>query len=277
MKAVITAAGRGTRLFPMTKEMPKEMMPIFSRINGKKQVLPLLQLIFEQLYSCGTRNYCFVVGREKRSIKDHFTLEQNFLKKATDKDISLFENFYEKIANSKILWANQNQPKGFGDAVKHAEKFVGGESFVVHAGDVSVLTKSKHPIMRLRKIGASDSKISAVLLFRKVHDPERHGVPTLEKISTDKYRVNKVVEKPKHPKSKLGLLPLYYFSPTIFQILKKLKPGINNEYQLTDAIQDLIEKGHQVLAIPLEKSEKILDVGTVDSFWLAQKDSFKYA
>ena len=73
-KVVITAAGKGTRLLPFTKEMPKEMMPVFSKIFTKKRVvLPLLQYIYEQLYSMNFRDYCFVVGREKRSIEDHFT------------------------------------------------------------------------------------------------------------------------------------------------------------------------------------------------------------
>ena len=80
-KVVITAAGRGTRLLPFTKEMPKEMMPIFSNIStNKKIVLPLLQYVYEQLYSMNFRDYCFVVGREKRSIEDHFTPHEMYLR-----------------------------------------------------------------------------------------------------------------------------------------------------------------------------------------------------
>ena len=79
-KVVITAAGKGTRLLPLTKEMPKEMMPIFSKnSDGGRVVLPLLQFVYEQLYSMGFRDYCFVVGREKRAIEDHFTPHETFL------------------------------------------------------------------------------------------------------------------------------------------------------------------------------------------------------
>ena len=85
MKVVITAAGKGTRLLPMTKELPKEMMPVFSELNGKKYVLPLLQLIFEQLFESGIKEYCFVVGRGKRSIEDHFTPDNYFLKNTSKK------------------------------------------------------------------------------------------------------------------------------------------------------------------------------------------------
>ena len=80
IKSVITAAGKGTRLLPITKELPKEMMPIFSRIYGNERVvIPVLQYIFEQLYICNLRDYCFVVGREKRSIEDHFTPHETFV------------------------------------------------------------------------------------------------------------------------------------------------------------------------------------------------------
>ena len=80
IKTVLTAAGRGTRLLPFTKEMPKEMMPIFTKIhNNQRSVIPLLQYIFEQFYSMKIRDFCFVVGRDKRSIKDHFTLDNNHI------------------------------------------------------------------------------------------------------------------------------------------------------------------------------------------------------
>ena len=121
-----------------------------------------------------------------------------------------------------------------------------------------------------------DKDVSAVLLFRKVDDPERHGVPTLEKISNKKFIVKKVVEKPKKPSSNLGLMPIYYFKPKIFEKLKKIKLGKGNEFQLTDAIQELISSGEKVLAIPLLEKEKVLDVGTVESYMESQITSFRY-
>ena len=275
IKAVITAAGKGTRLLPMTKEMPKEMMPIYSKINSKRVILPLLQLIFEQLYTCKIRDYCFVVGREKRAIEDHFTPDHTYLREISSDNKTILSTFYKKLENSHLLWVNQNSPKGFGDAVKQTERYIGKNNFVVHAGDVSILGKLQHPIMRMKEIGKEPS-VSAVLLFRKVNDPTRHGVPTLEKISNTEFLVKKVIEKPKKPKSNFGLMPLYYFTPKIFEKLKQIKPGINGEYQLTDAIQALIQDGEKVLAIPLNKTDKVLDVGTVDSYIQAQKSSYSY-
>ena len=276
MKVVITAAGKGTRLLPMTKELPKEMMPVFSKLNGKKYVLPLLQLIFEQLFESDIKEYCFVVGRGKRSIEDHFTPDNSFLKNTSKKNKIEITNFYKKIQNADLFWINQNEPKGFGDAVKNSEKFIGGNDFIVHAGDVAIIGSKIHPVKRLIEAG-KDPNVSAVLLFRKVSDPERHGVPTLEKISSKKFIVKKVIEKPKNPTSNLGLMPIYYFKPKIFEKLKKIKLGKGNEFQLTDAIQELIKSGEKVLAIPLLEKEKVLDVGTVESYMESQITSFRYA
>ena len=227
MKVVITAAGKGTRLLPMTKELPKEMMPVFSELNGKKYVLPLLQLIFEQLFESGIKEYCFVVGRGKRSIEDHFTPDNYFLKNTSKKNKIEIVNFYKKINNADLFWINQNEPKGFGDAVRNSNKFIGNNDFIVHAGDVAIIGSKIHPVKRLIDAG-KDKDVSAVLLFRKVDDPERHGVPTLEKISNKKFIVKKVVEKPKKPSSNLGLMPIYYFKPKIFEKLKKIKLGKGN-------------------------------------------------
>ena len=275
MKVVITAAGKGTRLLPMTKELPKEMMPVFSELNGKKYVLPLLQLIFEQLFVSGIKEYCFVVGRGKRSIEDHFTPDNSFLKNTSKKNKIEIVNFYKKINNADLFWINQNEPKGFGDAVRNSNKFIGNNDFIVHAGDVAIIGSKIHPVKRLIDAG-KDEDVSAVLLFRKVDDPERHGVPTLEKISNKKFIVKKVVEKPKKPSSNLGLMPIYYFKPKIFEKLKKIKLGKGNEFQLTDAIQELISSGEKVLAIPLLDKEKVLDVGTVESYMASQITSFRY-
>ncbi|MDP7194606.1 MAG: sugar phosphate nucleotidyltransferase, partial [SAR202 cluster bacterium] len=146
---IITAAGKGTRLLPFTKEIPKEMMPIFSKTYTKqKTVLPLLQYIFEQLYSMNFRDYCFVVGREKRSIEDHFTPHETYLKDLVGNYKESMKKFYQKLENSHLVWINQNKPLGFGDAVKRTERYVGKEDFIVHAGDVTILSKNKHPILR---------------------------------------------------------------------------------------------------------------------------------
>ena len=277
-KVVITAAGKGTRLLPFTKEMPKEMMPVFSKIFTKKRVvLPLLQYIYEQLYSMNFRDYCFVVGREKRSIEDHFTPHETYLRELAGEEKKLITNFYKKLEKSHLVWINQNKPLGFGDAVKRAQRYVGNEDFIVHAGDVTILSKQKHPILRLMDVAKKNPNAKAILVCKKISDYKRYGVPTVEIISNNLFLVNEVIEKPNKPKSNLGILPLYYFRSDIFSSLAKIKPGKGKEFQLTDAIQNLIKENKQVLAISLNKNEDEVDVGTVESYKNSQEITFRKA
>jgi len=277
-KVVITAAGRGTRLLPFTKEMPKEMVPIFSSVfTSGRIVLPLLQYVYEQLYSMNFRDYCFVVGREKRSIEDHFTPHEAYLKELSGDYKKNMKKFYEKLEKSHLVWINQNKPLGFGDAVKRAERYVGEGDFIVHAGDVTILSNTKHPILRLIETSKKNPDVKAILLCKEIKDFQRYGVPTVSKISSNLFSVNEVVEKPQKPKSNLGILPLYYFKSDIFSSLKKIKPGKGKEFQLTDAIQNLIDEKEKVLAISLNKNEEEVDVGTVESYRNAQDVTFRKA
>ena len=277
-KIVITAAGKGTRLLPFTKEMPKEMMPIFSSVFTKNRVVsPLVQYIYEQLHSIGFRDYCFVVGREKRSIEDHFTPHETYLRDLAGDYKKIMTKFYQKLEKSHLVWINQNKPLGFGDAVRRAERYVGKEDFIVHAGDVTILSKNKHPVLRLMETAKKNPDAKAILLCKKVIDSKRYGVPTVNKLSNNLFIVKEVVEKPKKPKSEFGILPLYYFKSDIFSSLKKIKLGKGKEFQLTDAIQNLLQEKQKVLAIILNKNEEEVDVGTVESYRNAQEITFRKA
>jgi len=278
IKVVITAAGKGTRLLPFTKEIPKEMMPIFSNVfRNKKVVLPLLQYVYEQLYSMNFRDYCFIVGREKRSIEDHFTPHETYLRDLVGDYKKIMSKFYQKLENSHLVWINQNRPLGFGDAIRRAERYVGKEDFIVHAGDVAILSNSKHPVLRLMETAKKNPDVKAILLCKKIKDSKRYGVPTVNRLSNNLFNVKEVVEKPDKPKSEFGILPLYYFRSDIFSSLKKIKPGKGKEFQLTDAIQKMIQEKQKVLAITLDKNEKEVDVGTVESYRNAQDITFRKA
>jgi UTP--glucose-1-phosphate uridylyltransferase len=187
------------------------------------------------------------------------------------------KQFYEKLERSHLVWINQNKPLGFGDAVKCAERYVGKEDFIVHAGDVTILSRNKHPVLRLMEVSKKNPDAKAILLCKKVKDLKRYGVPTINKLSDDLFSVEEVIEKPDKPKSEFGILPLYYFKSEIFPSLKKIKLGKGKEFQLTDAIQNLIQQKHQVLAIPLKKNEEEVDVGTVESYRNAQDITFRKA
>ena len=278
IKTVLTAAGRGTRLLPFTKEMPKEMMPIFTKIHGNhRSVIPLLQYIFEQFYSIKIRDYCFVVGRDKRSIKDHFAIQQSYLNELSVDRKKTMSDFYKKLKNCHLTWINQHKPLGFGDAVKRVEKFVGKQDFILHAGDISIVSRFKHPILRLIDTAKKNPDASAILVCKKVKDTKRYGIIQIKNRTSQVYLVEGVEEKPVRPKSNLGILALYYFKPEIFASLKKTKRGKNNELQLTDGIQHMINDGKKVLAIPLTADDTEIDVGTVESYRDAQISSYKRA
>ena len=218
-----------------------------------------------------------MVGREKRSIEDHFTPDEAYLSELSKKHKSLMTNFYKRLEKSHLIWTNQNKPLGFGDAVKRAEKYIGSDNFIVHGGDVSIIGDSKHPVLRLIKTAKDDPSIAAVLLCKKITDPKRYGVPQVKKISSSVYLVEKVEEKPNRPKSNLGILPIYFFKPKIFESLKNIKPDKNNELQLTDAIQNLIELGEKVVAIPIKSNEIEIDIGTAETYQHALETSYKIA
>ena len=266
IKAVITAAGRGTRLLPLTKSLPKEMLPIFSTGNKNKLLVPLLQHIFEELYKQNFRDYCVVVGREQRSIKDHFTYDDLQLKEIAKNYQVILKKFYKKIEKSNLLWINQKDPLGFGDAVRRTEKFVGNDDMILHAGDFTVLGHNRHPISRMIDTVKNNPDILCVLLCKKVKDTKRYGVLEIKKNTKTLFEVKGVEEKPDKPKSNYAIMPLYYFKPIIFRYLKKIKKGKGGEYQLTDAIQKLIEDGGKVLAIPLLEQEEEIDIGTPELY-----------
>ena len=188
-KCVITAAGKGTRLLPFTKELPKEMMPIFTHHNNQRKVVPLLQLIFEQMYENGLREYCFIVSKEKRSIEDYFTPDNLYLKELADKNKNLISNFYKKIEKSNLSWINQQKPLGFGDAVRKSERFVGNDDFIVHAGDAAIIGKNVHPIKRFLNLLKKNKEIDCMFLCKEVSDNKRFGVPEIKKVSKSVFKV----------------------------------------------------------------------------------------
>ncbi len=264
-KIVISAAGLGTRLLPITKEIPKEMMPLFLRDkNSGVVVKPLIQIIFEQFFQQGLREYCIIVGRQKRIIQDHFMIDEEFLKKFEKKSEYKqdLKNFYSMLNKSKIFWAKQSEPKGFGDAVKYSESFVGNDDFLVIAGD-TLIPKGDKVIKKLMNAKLK-GKNDAILLLKEVPDPRRFGVAVINQ-TKNKDIITNVEEKPKNPKSNLSIVALYRFGPSIFKALNEIQSG-QKELQLTDAIQKLIDWGGNVSAIHLNENDRVIDIGTADSY-----------
>ena len=262
-KIVIPAGGLGTRLLPITKEIPKEMMPLFLHgKNGEIIVKPLIQIIYEKFFKFGLREYCIIVGKQKRTIEDHFKSNQEFLKNF-NKNSNFrtdLEKFYFMLNKSKISWVNQPNPKGFGDAVKHAKSFVGNEDFLVTAGD-TLLPTGDRIIKKLLKSKLKE-KNDAIILLKKVKNPKRFGVAVVNK---NKMEVINVEEKPEYPKSNLSIVALYRFRPSIIKALNEIKPK-KTELQLTSGIQKLIDWGGNVSSIILDNKDEVIDIGTGESY-----------
>lgn len=280
-KTVIPSAGLGTRLLPATMEQPKEMLPIFARGNdGQIYVKPLLQLVFEQLYSGGMREFCFITGKTKRAIEDHFTQNYEFITMLKRKNKNYLaedlEAFYRKLDDSRIVWVNQPEPKGFGEAVHRSHSFVGNEEFLVHAGDTYIVTEDCDHLKRLMKTH-QETGADATLLLQKIEDPRQYGVVEVERLGGEIFKVNKAVEKPEKPTSKIAIMPIYIFKPIIFKALEEVPPGKGGEIQLTDGIQMLIDWKLKVNAIELKPDEKRLDIGNPETYWDAIKLSYQYA
>jgi len=279
-KVIVPAAGLGTRLFPATKEQPKEMLPIFCTLaDGDIGVKPLLQLVFEQLYDVGFREFCFVVGRGKRSIEDHFTpdsdcvvmlKEQGKISQASD-----LESFYHKLKTSTMIWVNQPEPKGFGDSVLMAQPFVQNENCLVHAGDTYILSGGAEHL-RLLMETSKRFKADVAFVVREVADASQYGVIEGEEISEGVYRVRAAMEKPEKPPTNLAIIAIYGFDPVVFKALEKTVPGKKGEIQLTDAIQKLIDWGLNVCAVRLNHNDAWLDIGSPETYWDALSLSYQY-
>ena len=274
-KIVITAAGKGTRLFPLTKETPKEMMPIYVKSSKKaKPVLkPILHVIFDSAYDLGIHDFCFVVGRGKRSIEDHFLISEN--EKQEMKKNQEIREYFTKLQNSNLTYVQQPSPKGFGDAVLKAKSFVNNDNFLLHAGDDAILShKNKH----LQRLESAFLKYNAeaAFLVKKIPDPRAYGVIEGIELSKKIFKVTNFEEKPKKPKSNLASIGIYLFKPSIFEILKKTKPDKNGEVQLADALKKIVKTGCTIIAVELNNNEKRVDVGTPESYVDCIRESYEF-
>ena len=269
-KAVIPAAGLGTRLLPITKELPKEMLPVVALSKkGELCLKPMLQAVFEQLYGADFREFAFIVGRGKRAIEDHFSPDESFIQNLRNKNkkspAEELQEFYEKINNSSIVFINQPKPKGFGDAVGRAALFTGEEKFLIQAGDDLIISKNNNHLKRAAKT-FEEYDADAIFLLEEVPDPGKYGVITGKEIKPGIFKVASIIEKPLMPLSNLAIVALYIFKPIIYEAIKKVKPDKNGEIQLTDALKLLVSWNCKVYGLKLKSNERRIDIGTAESY-----------
>ncbi|OZM56401.1 UTP--glucose-1-phosphate uridylyltransferase [Lottiidibacillus patelloidae] len=234
-KAIIPAAGLGTRFLPATKAMPKEMLPIVDK--------PTIQYIVEEAVESGIEDIIIVTGKGKRAIEDHFDnafeLEQNLIEK---KKFELLEEVNKATNLVDIHYIRQKEPKGLGHAVWSARKFIGNEPFAVLLGDDIV--QAEKPCLR-QLMDEFEQTYSSIIGVQTVPSEETHRYGIIDPQSNvDRlYQVNQFVEKPKQgtAPSNLAIMGRYILTPEIFMFLEKQETGAGGEIQLTDAIQQLNE------------------------------------
>ena len=254
-KAVIPAAGLGTRVLPATKAQPKEMLVIVDK--------PSLQYIVEELVESGITDIVIVTGRNKNSIEDHFDFSyelENTLQK--ENKIGLLEKVEKLSSMANIFYVRQNHPLGLGHAILKAKPFIGDEPFVIALGDDIVYNPerpvAKQLIENYEKYGASIVGCQEVAL----EDVSKYGVvkPT-ENLDKNTVAISDFVEKPSKEEapSRLACLGRYLLDGKIFDYLEETKAGKGGEIQLTDAILKMLQGGEKVVAY--EFQGKRYDIG----------------
>lgn len=235
-KAVIPAAGLGTRFLPATKAQPKEMLPIVDK--------PTIQYIIEEAVESGIEDIIIVTGRSKRAIEDHFdkSVELEMLLERTGKHEML--EIVENISNLvDIHYVRQKEPLGLGHAVLCAKKFIGNEPFAVLLGDDIV--DSEVPALK-QMIDQYNGVQSSILGCNEVPRSEvnKYGIVNYSEKSGDLYKVESLVEKPEieEAPSTQAIVGRYILSPAIFELLEDVSPDKKGEIQLTDAIDRLLGK-----------------------------------
>ena len=270
MKCIITVGGLGTRLLPLTKEIPKEMLPIYDKNKKGKLILkPILQVIFESLYDYNIRDFCFIVGRTKRAVKDHFTPNVDLLallKKEKKMELrSQLNDFFKKLKRTKLVFVTQAKPVGFGNAIEYGKKFVTNDYFLLHAGDDIVISKENSHLRRLEN-SFKKYKADIACLIEEVEDPSQYGVVSGTILENGIIDIKEIVEKPKKPKSKNAIIAIYIFKPKIFKYLSLVKKQSSPQNQLSDAFEMALKKGDKMIGVVLKKNEKRVDIGTPETY-----------
>lgn len=234
-KAIIPAAGLGTRFLPATKAQPKEMLPIVDK--------PTIQYIVEEAIMSGIEDIIIISGRSKRAIEDHFDksyeLEQELKNKGKDELLKQVQDI-SNLAN--IHYIRQKEAKGLGHAIYCAKSFIGNEPFAVLLGDDIV--DSEVPCLK-QLIDVYNEYKTTVLGVQPVseEDVSKYGIVSCKLVDERVYKVKDVVEKPDRESapSNIAILGRYIITPQIFEHLENVKPGKGGEIQLTDALKSLIQ------------------------------------
>lgn len=257
-KAVIPAAGFGTRFLPATKSQPKEMLPIIDT--------PVIQLVVEEAVNAGITDILMIIGKGKRAIEEHFDrnfeLESQLTEKKKWNELKSIRAI-TSMANIHFIW--QKELNGLGDAIRYAKFHVNNEPFAVLLGDTLLESNDGPVTMQLLKIFNNFGKSVVALEEVPSLNVNRYGIISGKTIDGQLLLLDDLIEKPTpgNAPSNLAVASRYIFTPEIFDYLEKLKPGLNNELQLTDAMRAMV-KDHQMYGWKFEG--KRYDIGSKIDF-----------
>ena len=266
-KAIVPAAGLGTRLLPATKSQPKEMLPV-----GRK---PAVQYVVEELQAAGLRQILLITGRRKRAIEDHFDSDPELisaLEQAGNEPVLADLAYLE--GKSRFFYTRQSSPQGLGDAISLGADFVDNDDCAVALGDSLIAADDPAAPLRAMMEAHIHLGAAAIVAVEKVPLEEafRYGIVSIDGAEPppgEPVTVTDIVEKPplRTAPTTLAVAARYVFSPAIFDALKHTLPGKRGEIQLTDAIKLLIRMGEPVYAWLLSPDQRRYDVGNFESYF----------
>ncbi len=237
-KAVIPAAGFGTRMLPASKSVPKEMLPIYDK--------PTLHHIVKEVVDSGITDILIIISKDKGSIEDYFDVNFELEYELNKKSSEISREIHELSKMANIYTIRQKKKNGLGDAIKYAESFVGDEPFAILLGDDIIYNTSDELPCIKQMADIYEREESPILGVQEVswEDVDKYGIVNAVKTSDRITEVESLVEKPSREEAttNLAILGRYIVTPDIFPILHETKPGKNNEIQLTDALNKLAEK-----------------------------------
>ncbi|HHH40448.1 MAG TPA: hypothetical protein ENK56_00405 [Chloroflexi bacterium] len=266
-KAIVPAAGWGTRLLPATKSQPKEMLPV-----GRK---PAVQYVVEELQAAGVHQILIITGRRKRAIEDHFDADPDLVRVLREAgNEALIEALSYIEAGTQFFYTRQSTPQGLGHAISLGASFVDGEDCIVALGDSLLWGPDPAAPLRAMMQAHKELQAAAVIAVEAVPEEETHQygivVPEVEDPPPGRpVRLTDIVEKPRRgtAPSNLAVAARYTFSPLIFDALARVVPDQRGEIQLTDAIRLLIQMGEPVYLWRLRPGERRYDIGNFFSYF----------
>lgn len=255
-KALIPAAGFGTRFLPQTKAMPKEMLPIVDK--------PVIQYVVEEAVASGIEDIIIVTGANKRAIEDHFDapsqdLTQNLIQ---GKKEDLLEEIQDISEMANFIYVRQKGPYGNGTPVLAGESIIEGEAFAVLWGDEFIYANPPRLKQMIDVYEMYGGMVISGVKIEKKEDLKRYGIAELEPVEGNVYKIKQIVEKPDPDEapSNIATHGAYILPPEIFDALKRIKPGKGGEIWLVDAINLLQEEGVPLYAVVVENA-KYYDTG----------------